>query len=170
MLLRILWSFQKNKKDHHGVCFSFSLTNWPTILLSTKKNTSAHLVSPFLIFQPALWSRTCNLSCCIYRWNFWISRHEEIFIKFNYQEAVTKSFFYPIIGDHLLCQTFKWLFSMLGINWKRENIIFNYLLFTIFTVVKTLATFGTTWKMLNGSLLWMVFLTFKDFLRILWCL
>ena len=135
-----------------------------------KKNTSAHLVSPFLIFQPALWSRTCNLSCCIFRWNFWISRHEEIFIKFNYQEAVTKSCFYPIIGDHLLCQTFKWLFSMLGINWKRENIIFNYLLFTIFTVVKTLATFGTTWKMLNGSLLWMVFLTFKDFLRILWCL
>ena len=50
-----------------------------------------------------------NLSCCFYRWNFWIPRHEEIFIKFNYQEAATTKCFYPMIGDHLLRRTFKWL-------------------------------------------------------------
>ena len=108
ILLKILWSFQKNKKDHHGVFFRF---RWQVGLLYfyLLKNTNAHLVSPFLLFQLALWSRTCNLSCCFYWWNFWIPRHEEIFIQFNYQEAATKSCFYPIIGDHLLCRTFKWL-------------------------------------------------------------
>ena len=72
IFLKILWSFQKNKKDHHGVFFIFAdkLTYY----------TSAHLVSSFLLFLLTLWSRTCNLSCCFYWWNFWILRHEEIFI------------------------------------------------------------------------------------------
>ena len=88
VLLKILWSFQKNKKDHHGVFFRF---RWQVGLLYfyLLKNTNAHLVSPFLFFQLALWSITCNLSCCFYWWNFWIPRHEEIFIQFNCKEAVT---------------------------------------------------------------------------------
>ena len=42
--------------------------------------------------------------------------------------------------------------------------------FTIFTVVKILAKFGTTSKMLNDSLLWSCGGCFFEFLRIVWFL
>ena len=117
ILLKMLWSFQKkNKKITMEFVFRFRC-QVGVLFFYLLKNISAHLVSPFLLFQLALWSRAClYISCCFYWWNFWILRHEEIFVQFNYQEAVTKSCFYPIIGDHLLCRTFKWLF----LNYSRN--------------------------------------------------
>ena len=55
--------------------------------------------------------------------------------------------------DNLLGQTFKrLLLNILGINWKSSEI--KYSLSAIFRVVKILAKLATTWKMLNGCLLW----------------
>ena len=90
---------------------------------------------------------TCNLSCCFYWWNIWTPLHEENFIQFNFQEAATKSCFYPIIGDHLLCRTFKWLllnYSMNQLKKLKYNLLWLPVLFTVFPVVKTLAKFGIT--------------------------
>ena len=57
---------------------------------------------------------------------------------------------------------------------KSKDLLYLFVLFTIFTVVKTLAKFETTLKMLNSSLLWSCVWVFFEHLRIfrefLWCL
>ena len=56
------------------------------------------------------------------------------------------------------------------LTFKDKDLLCLYEFFTIFTVVKILAIFGTTWKMLNAILLWscvgLLFWVFKDCLRI----
>ena len=56
------------------------------------------------------------------------------------------------------------------LTFKDKDLLCLYEFFTIFTVVKMLAIFGTTWKLLNAILLWscvgLLFWVFKDCLRI----
>ena len=74
--------------------------------------------------------------------------------------------FYQFIGDQLLCRTFKWLL----LNLQRLDFFICMSFLTIFTMVKIFATFRTTKKMLNASILrscgccFFLFL----FLRIVW--